>query len=126
MRYTYTVSALRDKRARIAGEIEAAERKIAKDWETLASLDGTLRLFHPEADPNHIMSIRPKWRGVYFRNGERTRLCLEALRDAGGPVKQSGIAEYVMLAKGTVTPTTVISDLSEAAAALQAASQKAK
>lgn len=100
MRYTYTVSALRDKRARIAGEIEAAERKIAKDWETLASLDGTLRLFHPEADPNHIMSIRPKWRGVYFRNGERTRLCLEALRDAGGPVKQSGIAEYVMLAKG--------------------------
>ena len=100
MRYTYALSALRDKRARIAGWIKAAERKIAKDREALANLDATLRLFHPEADPDHITSIRPKWRGVYFRNGERTRLCLEALRDAGGPLKQADITAYVMRAKG--------------------------
>ena len=100
MRYTYAISALRDRRARIAGEIEAAERKIVKDRQTLAHLDATLRLFHPEADPEHITSIRPWWRGVYFRTGERPRYCLEALRDAGGPLKQSDIAEYVMRAKG--------------------------
>ncbi len=100
MRYTYAISALRDKRARIAGEIEAAERRIVKDRQTLAHLDATLRLFHAEADPAHITSIRPQWRGVYFRNGERTRLCLEALRDAGAPLKQTKIAEYLMRAKG--------------------------
>jgi hypothetical protein len=39
--------------------IEAAERKLDKDRETLALLDATLRLFHPDADPNHITAIRP-------------------------------------------------------------------
>ena len=99
MRYTYAISALRDKRARLSGEIEAAERGIAKNRESLAAIDATLRLFHPAADPSYITPIWPKWRGVYFRNGERTRLCLEALREAGGPTTQPKIAEYVMRAK---------------------------
>ena len=100
MRYTYAISALRHKRARLAGEIEAAERAIAKRRAELAALDGTLRLFHPEADPSHIVSVRPIWRGIYFRQGERPRLCLEALRDAGAPLPTPRIAEYVMRAKG--------------------------
>jgi hypothetical protein len=100
MRYTYALSALRDKRARLAGEIESIERQAAKLRQDVANIDATLRLFHPAADPTHITPIRPKWRGVYFRNGERTRLCLEALRDAGRPLRQGGIAEYVMRAKG--------------------------
>jgi hypothetical protein len=100
MRYTYAISALRDKHARLAGEIEASERAATKLREQLAAIDATLRLFHPAADPSHITPIRPIWRGVYFRNGERTRLCLEALRDAGGPLRQGGIAEHVMRAKG--------------------------
>jgi hypothetical protein len=103
MRYFYAISALRDKRARIAGEIEAAERKLAKHRVDLATIDATLRLFHPEADPSHITSIRPRWRGVYFRQGERNRLCLEAFRDAGGPLTQAMIAEYLMKAKGMDT-----------------------
>ena len=100
MRYFYALSALRDKRARIAGEIEAIERNSAKLQQDLANIDATLRLFHPGADPSHITSIRPKWRGVYFRQGERLRLVLEALRDADGPLTQARIAEYLMRAKG--------------------------
>jgi hypothetical protein len=100
MRYTYAISALRYKRARLVGEIEAAERAIAKQRETLATLDATLRLFHPEADPSHITAVRPVWRGIYFRHGERPRLCLEALRDAGSPLHAPRIAEYLMRAKG--------------------------
>jgi hypothetical protein len=99
MGYTYAISGLRDKRARLAGQIETAERKIAKDRESLAALDATLRLFHPEADPSHITSIRPVWRGIYFRPGERPRLRLEALRDAGKPLPAPHIAEYLMRAK---------------------------
>jgi hypothetical protein len=100
MRYTYAISALRHKRARLAGEIEAAERAIAKQRAELATLDATLRLFHPDADPSHITSVRPVWRGIYFRHGERPRLCLEALRDAGGPLSAPRIGEYLMRAKG--------------------------
>lgn len=100
MRYTYALSALRHKRARLAGEIEATERTLAKRREELAAIDATLRLFHPDADPSHITSIRPVWRGIYFRQGERPRLCLDALRDAGKPLPTAQITAYVMRAKG--------------------------
>jgi hypothetical protein len=99
MRYTYAISALKRKRAHLAGEIEAAEKAIAKQREQLAALDNTLRLFHPDADPSHITSIRPTWRGVWFRHGERHRLCLEALRDAGKPLTTMEVAAYLMKAK---------------------------
>ena len=100
MRYTYAISALRHKRAHLAGEIESVERAQTKRREELAALDATLRLFHPDADPAHITSIRPKWHGFYFRHGERSRLCLEALRDSGLPMTTAEITAYVMRAKG--------------------------
>jgi hypothetical protein len=59
MRYYYAIAALRHKRARLAGEIEAAERASVKQRETLATVDATPRLFHPDADPAPITSIRP-------------------------------------------------------------------
>ena len=43
MRDTYAILALRRKRAYLAGEIAKAERVIAKQRETLASLDTTWR-----------------------------------------------------------------------------------
>ena len=100
MRYTYAISALRHKRARLAGEIEAAESRLAKQRETLATLDATLRLFHPDAGPSHITSVRPISRGILFRHGEQRRLCREAIRDAGAPIPTRLVCEYVMRAKG--------------------------
>ena len=100
MRYTYALSALRDKRARLAGEIEAAELRLMKQRTGLVALDATLRLFHPDADPNHITSIRPMFRCSLFRHGEQRRLCREALRDAGGPLPTRLVTEYLMRAKG--------------------------
>lgn len=100
MRYTYAISALRDKRARLAGEIAATERALAEKRAALTNLDATLRLFHPTADPEHITSIRPVTRGIWFRLGERPRLCLEALRDAGRPLPAPEITTYVMRSKG--------------------------
>jgi hypothetical protein len=100
MRYTYAISALRHKRARLAGEIEAAEHRLAKEREKLAALDATLRLFHPDADPAHLTPIRPIMRCSLFRHGEQRRLCREALRDAGGPLPTRLVTEYLMRAKG--------------------------
>jgi hypothetical protein len=100
MRTFYAIAGLRNKRARLAGEIEAAERAIVRQREDLAAIDATLRLFSPDADPNHITSIRPLTRNTFFRRGEMSRYCLEALRDAGKPLPISLIADYVMRAKG--------------------------
>lgn len=100
MRYTYALSALRDKRSRIAGEIIQAKRRLAKMHDDLRAIDATLRLFHPEADPTHLTPIRPVTHSYYFRHGERPRLCLEALRDAGKPLATPAITRYVMRAKG--------------------------
>jgi hypothetical protein len=100
MRYQYAISGLRHKRAHLAGEIEQIEREQAKRRAELAAIDATLRLFHPDADPDHITSIRPIWRGVYFKPGQRPRLCLQALRETGRPMNTGEIVEYVMRAKG--------------------------
>ncbi|MGH7041891.1 MAG: hypothetical protein ACREFY_07145 [Acetobacteraceae bacterium] len=91
---------LRRKRARIAGEIEATERKLTPLREALAQVDAVLRLFAPASNPELIPAIRPAARCLFFRHGEQMRLCVVALREAGGPARARQIAEYAMLAKG--------------------------
>ncbi len=59
MRATFALSALRRKRAYLAGEIEAVERQIAAKRGALAQLDATILLFNPAADPDLIGSFRP-------------------------------------------------------------------
>ncbi len=98
-RYTYAIAALRKRRAYLAGEIERAEEALAKQREALAALDATLRLFHPDADPEAIVAVRATHRCLLFHHGEQRRLCLEALRDAGGPMPTRLVIEYVMRAK---------------------------
>ena len=99
MRDTFVISGLRRKRARIAGEIEAAERRIEPLREALASVDATLALMHPGADPALIQSIRPRLVCQNFGHGERVRLVLSALREAKGPMACPAIAATVMRAK---------------------------
>ena len=97
---TYAIMALRRKRARLAGEIEADERAIARKRETLATLDATIRLFDPGANTELIPSIRPTRRGLFFRNGEQMRLCVRALREAKQPLSARQVGVRALLAKG--------------------------
>ena len=98
---TFVISGLHRKRAHLAGEIEAAQRILARQRETLATLDAVIRLFEPAGNPELIPAIRPSSRrNFYFRRGEQPRLCLSALREAGKPVSTRYVAEYVMQAKG--------------------------
>jgi hypothetical protein len=79
-----TVSALREKRASIAGQIEVHQVEIDALRAVLVHLDATLRLFDPETDPGDIMPHRrfPR-RSHYFATGEQTRRVFEAIRDLG-------------------------------------------
>ena len=76
---------------------------LARQRETMATLDATPRLFHPGADPEHITSIRPIGRCRIFRHGEQRRLCREALLYAVAPLPTRLVAEYLMRAKGLDT-----------------------
>jgi hypothetical protein len=97
---TFAILGLRRKRARIAGEIAQAERRIEPLREALAHLDAVLRIFDATSNPELIPAIRPTTRGAFFRRGEQMRLCLEALREAKGPLRARSVAEYAMLEKG--------------------------
>ena len=101
MANTHAISALYRKRARLAGEIEAAQNATAKLRGTLATVDAVIRLFSPESNPELIPAIRPVGRRcLYFKHGEVLRLCVSALRETGKPMPCRNVAEYALEAKG--------------------------
>jgi hypothetical protein len=98
---TFAILALRRKRARLAGEIEAAECRLVGLRLSLAQIDAVIRIFEPASNPELIAAIRPAGAcGLFFRHGQQTRLALDALRKAGGPMRARSVAEYAMTAKG--------------------------
>jgi hypothetical protein len=97
---TFAISALRCKRAYLAGEIETAERDLARKREALANVDAVILLFEPESHPDLIPARRATKRGLFFRHGEQQRLCLAALREASAPLPARRVAESAMQAKG--------------------------
>src|SRR6202030_456060 len=98
----HVISALREKRAIVAGLIEKLERKLEQHRADLTHIDGVLRLFQPEHDP---ASIKPKRtyarRTRYFARNELSRLCIGALRTADGSLMTTDeIAGRIIEAKG--------------------------
>ena len=96
----HVISALRGKRAEVAGLIFDLERQIAQHRADLVHLDSVLRLFQPERDPTEIRPKRSVHRNRYFATGELARLCREAFRDAFGPLTTTDIVASVIAAKG--------------------------
>src|SRR2546423_12004202 len=97
----HVISALREKRALVSGLIEKLERKLEQHRADLTHIDGVLRLFQPDRDPE---SIKPKRtyarRTRYFARNELARLCMDALRDAPSLITTDEIAARVIVAKG--------------------------
>jgi hypothetical protein len=82
----YALAALKDRRARLAGEIFALKKQIQAKLGEMAHLDATMVLFDPEAHPS---SIQPKRVVAYqrvplFSHGELGRVILDVLREAKG------------------------------------------
>lgn len=83
-----------DKRAELAGQIEAAERRLRATHESLVHLDATLRLFDPSFRPERVKarrppSVLPVIPGLY-------RYVLDALRMAPEPLSSREMARAVM------------------------------
>jgi hypothetical protein len=99
----HVISALREKRALVAGLIEKLERKLEQHRADLTHIDGVLRLFQPDRDPDEIKAKRTYRRTRYFARNELARLCMDALRNAPGLITTDEIAAQVIAAKGFET-----------------------
>jgi hypothetical protein len=96
----HVISALRAKRAEVAGLIDSLERQVAQCRANLIHLDAVLRLYQPDRDPTEIKPKRSVHRNRYFASGELARLCLDAFRGASEPLPLTDIVERVIAAKG--------------------------
>ena len=106
---SHIISALREKRAVVAGLIEKLERKLEQHRADLTHIDGVLRLFQPDRDPDEIKPKRTYARRTrYFARNELVRLCMSALRDASGLITTDEIAAHVIAAKGFETTDSTL------------------
>ena len=96
----YALAALRERRAELAGEITAAEQHLRHLKQTILHVDGTLRLFDPDADPSKILAKRPYKRTKLFGAGKLNRLILDALRKAGQPVTTAEVVAAIVAELG--------------------------
>ncbi len=87
----HVVSALRAKRAEISGYLKELEKQIRAWRASLAHIDASIKIFAPGPDPETIPPRRTYRRSGYFQKGEFSRLCLDELRKANGPVSTADL-----------------------------------
>jgi hypothetical protein len=101
MENNHVISALRRKRAEIAGLIPDVERRLASLREAVVSIDVTLRLFDPDAKPEDIKPKRTYKRRTSLARRELPRLVADEIRKASAPLSAHAIAVLVASGKGT-------------------------
>lgn len=104
MAESHVMSALRQKRAYVAGEIIAAERRISELRASLVHLDATMRLFAGEdLNPEAIVPKLPRPAHALpaiMPRGDLMRTVLDVLRTAPGSMSLPDIAGKVAPALG--------------------------
>src|ERR1700742_3325990 len=95
----HVVSALRNKRAELAGMVGQLEQQLARQRTNLAHLDATIRLFDPNVRPQEIRAKQQRARSAWFRQGECLRRIHDELRNAAQPLTTRDLAERIMRAK---------------------------
>jgi len=81
----HVISALREKRAIVAGLIEKLERKLEQHRADLTHIDGVLRLFQPDCDPGDIKPKRTCARRTRVLRPQRAVAALHG-RAEGSPM----------------------------------------
>ncbi len=92
----HVVSALRDKRAELAGLAQHHEQQALAFRSEMGHVDAVLRLYAPDLEPESIPARRYRRRCPFFKNKEATRLCADVLRGADEPMATNAITARVM------------------------------
>ena len=98
------MSALKDKRARLDGEIQMRRYQIVRLEMEMAHVDAVIRMFRPGYDPSKIATKRTIKRSAAGTvRGSGTREALTVLREAREPLTSREIADRI-LAKNSKPP----------------------
>lgn len=97
---TIVINALVAKRAELAGELAAAEKRIARLRANLDSLDGAIRVFDPSINVARISPIVRRKTTPLLPQGQGARIILDTLRRAGEPLSPRQIAESIASVRG--------------------------
>jgi hypothetical protein len=92
----HVMSALRNKRAEMAGTVVQLEQQLVRQRADLSHLDATMRLFDPDIRPNEIRPGQRRPRSTWFHHGACLRLIYDELRDAPQPMTTRQLAERIM------------------------------
>ena len=106
----HVVSALRDKRAELAGLAKHHEEQALGFRREMVHVDAVLRLYAPELEPDSIPTRRFRQRCPFFKNREATRLCVDVLRDADEQMATNAITARVMTRKKMVSDDPKVID----------------
>jgi hypothetical protein len=102
---SHMAASLTEKRAELAGELIACERRIVDLREAIEHLDGAITVFDPNALPG---KERPKMRRLRLTpmpHVQAARSILDMLRVSRTPLTSSEIATHLMAKCGMTKPT---------------------
>src|SRR5665213_161894 len=99
---THVVSALKEKRMHVAGQIESLQAQLRQATIDLDHVEAALRLFDPDVEmaalpPRKVAPV------LYDTKGDTGRVILETLRTATRPLTTAQVCEAVMVARGLDT-----------------------
>jgi hypothetical protein len=92
---THVVSALKDKRARLAGELEACKLRVTALTVELGSVDNCLRIFRSDVDPAMIPA-KVTLTQSQLPKGAGTRTALDILRETGQAMSCPELAACIL------------------------------
>jgi hypothetical protein len=95
MAESHVISALKDKRAELSGEVLKAESRIDKLRLDIAAIDRALGIFDPTVIPRSIKPIMRRPRLTRIKQGAWTLAVLDVLRQSDRPMAASEIAALV-------------------------------
>lgn len=95
----YVLLGLTKRRAELAGEADALKARLAQLGTDAMHLEAVIRQFDPDYDLASIKGIRQRSPDAAQR-GERSRVLLDVLREAGEPLATAEIVRRVMALQG--------------------------
>jgi hypothetical protein len=88
----HVISALKQKRAELSGELLAAEKRIVQLRADIRSLDAAIKIFDPTSEPHTIRPILRRKKPTLIPRGQCSRAVLDMLRHADNPMTAREIA----------------------------------
>ena len=97
MAEAHVISALREKRARLAGELQEVQWRVIALRSELGSVDTCLKLFAKEIDPEAIPAkVTTGKNPAGLPKGAGSRTALEILRETGEPLTSMELAACIL------------------------------